>query len=189
MDRAPDGQAVSACLTLAVDCEDRAATTVEGPACGITRRSGSDGGVTVGALTTLSELASHPIIVRDYAALSQAVELAATPQLRNMATSGGNLQRPHCLYYRNNLFSSWLKGGDTIQQARVVMSGVSTVPWRAHVVEAVLVGQQPSDSLFARAGDAAVREAQPLEHNAYEVPLDRNLIIRAPADLAQQCPH
>ena len=42
----------------------------------------------------------------------------ATPQLRNVATLGGNLlQRPRCWYYRNALFHCSLKGGDT-RQAR-----------------------------------------------------------------------
>jgi xanthine dehydrogenase YagS FAD-binding subunit len=71
-------------------------------------------GVTIGALTSLSELETHPLIRERYTALSEAAAIAATPQLRNMATIGGNLlQRPRCWYYRNPLFNCWLKGGDT----------------------------------------------------------------------------
>ena len=44
------------------------------------------------------------------------MRLAATPQLRNMATIGGNLlQRPRCWYYRSSLFHCWLKGGTECQ--------------------------------------------------------------------------
>jgi len=71
-------------------------------------------GVTIGALTSLSELETHPLIRERYTALAEAAAIAATPQLRNMATIGGNLlQRPRCWYYRNPLFHCWLKGGDT----------------------------------------------------------------------------
>ncbi len=71
-------------------------------------------GVRIGALTTLTELETNPLIRERYTALSAAAAIAATPQLRNMATIGGNLlQRPRCWYYRNPLFHCWLKGGDT----------------------------------------------------------------------------
>jgi xanthine dehydrogenase YagS FAD-binding subunit len=71
-------------------------------------------GLRIGALTTLTELETHPLIHERYPALAEAAAIAATPQLRNMATIGGNLlQRPRCWYYRNSLFHCWLKGGDT----------------------------------------------------------------------------
>jgi xanthine dehydrogenase YagS FAD-binding subunit len=70
-------------------------------------------GLTLGALTTLSDIETHPIIQRRYPLLAQAAAVAATPQLRNMATLGGNLlQRPRCWYFRNRLLPCWLKGGD-----------------------------------------------------------------------------
>ncbi|HET7094444.1 MAG TPA: FAD binding domain-containing protein, partial [Thermomicrobiales bacterium] len=47
-----------------------------------------------------------------YPVLREAIALAATPQLRNMATIGGNLlQRPRCWYFRNPHIACWLKGG------------------------------------------------------------------------------
>ena len=71
-----------------------------------------DGGLRVGALATLGQIEDHPLIVQPYRALAEAAALAATPQLRNMATIGGNLlQRPRCWYYRNPHVSCWLKGG------------------------------------------------------------------------------
>lgn len=72
-----------------------------------------DGGVVIGALTTLSEIERHAGLRVRFPALVSAVSQAATPQLRNMATIGGNLlQRPRCWYYRSSLFHCWLKGGD-----------------------------------------------------------------------------
>jgi xanthine dehydrogenase YagS FAD-binding subunit len=69
-------------------------------------------GVTLGALTRLSDIETHPAIVQRYTALAQAAAAAATPQLRNMATIGGNLlQRPRCWYFRNAQVPCWLKGG------------------------------------------------------------------------------
>jgi xanthine dehydrogenase YagS FAD-binding subunit len=70
-------------------------------------------GLTLGALATLAEIETHPLIGERYPALSEAAALAATPQLRNMATIGGNLlQRPRCWYFRSPHFRCWLKGGD-----------------------------------------------------------------------------
>ncbi len=71
-------------------------------------------GMTIGALATLAQIESHPDIVGSYAALAGAASQAATPQLRNMATIGGNvLQRPRCWYFRDPQISCWLKGGDS----------------------------------------------------------------------------
>src|SRR5262245_40946455 len=47
--------------------------------------------IRIGALTTLAELAASDMIRRDYRALAQVCELAASPQIRNVATIGGNL--------------------------------------------------------------------------------------------------
>lgn len=72
----------------------------------------NEGGLQLGALTTLSEIENDPLIAEHLPLLAEAAGLAATPQLRNMATIGGNLlQRPRCWYFRNDLFTCWLKGG------------------------------------------------------------------------------
>jgi xanthine dehydrogenase YagS FAD-binding subunit len=58
-------------------------------------------GLRIGALTTLGDLADHVNVVKDYPALADALNDAASPQIRNMATLGGNLcQRPRCWYFR-----------------------------------------------------------------------------------------
>jgi len=61
-------------------------------------------GLRIGALTTLGELAHDENVKKSYPALSEALFEAASPQIRNMATVGGNLcQRPRCWYFRNGL--------------------------------------------------------------------------------------
>ena len=70
------------------------------------------GGLRIGALATLTEIAAHPGIQKDYPALAQAAASAASPQLRNQGTLGGNLcQRPRCWYFRGD-FHCARKGGD-----------------------------------------------------------------------------
>jgi xanthine dehydrogenase YagS FAD-binding subunit len=60
------------------------------------------GGLVIGALARNADVAHHPTVQRDYAVLSQALLSGASPQLRNMATTGGNLlQRTRCVYFRD----------------------------------------------------------------------------------------
>ncbi|HEX6478160.1 MAG TPA: xanthine dehydrogenase family protein subunit M [Ktedonobacteraceae bacterium] len=59
-------------------------------------------GVRIGALVHNSALAYHPLIVARYPMVSQALLAGASPQLRNMATVGGNImQRTRCVYFRD----------------------------------------------------------------------------------------
>lgn len=61
-----------------------------------------DGGLKIGAMVRNSDLAYHPTVQRDYAVLSQAILSGASAQLRNMATTAGNLlQRTRCPYFRD----------------------------------------------------------------------------------------
>src|SRR5919108_496902 len=61
-----------------------------------------DGGLKIGATVRNSDLAHHPTVERDYAVLSQAILAGASAQLRNMATTAGNLlQRTRCMYFRD----------------------------------------------------------------------------------------
>lgn len=256
-------------------------------------------GLTIGALTTLTEIERDPLVQARYPLLSEAAGLAATPQLRNMATVGGNLlQRPRCWYFRSPQVRCWLKGGDEcqardgenqqhalfdvspcvavhpsdlasalvaadaavvvrgpggeravrladlfeppaegrrtettladgelilslrlpplpegsrssylkamdrkvwafalvgvaavlrlggasgrrIEEARLVLSGVAPVPWRARAAEALLVGAEAGEELFVQAAAAALANARPLEHNGYKLPLADALIRRA----------
>lgn len=61
-----------------------------------------DGGLKIGATARNSDVAWHPVVKRDYAVLSQAIASGASTQLRNMATTAGNLlQRTRCVYFRD----------------------------------------------------------------------------------------
>lgn len=61
-----------------------------------------EGGLRIGAMARNTELANHPVVVRRYPVLSQAILSGASPQLRNMATTAGNLlQRTRCPYFRD----------------------------------------------------------------------------------------
>ena len=253
-------------------------------------------GLEIGALTTLAEIEQHPVIAKGYSALAQAAAQAASPQIRNLATIGGNLlQRPRCWYYRNARVDCWLKGGTDcpardgenrhhaimgggpcyavhpsdlaaallafdaalwvhgrggertieladffalpvparrtesllspdelvlglrlpphpeetrscylkamdrktwafaltglacvlrlsghkIAHARIVLSGVAPIPWRAEAAERELEGAMASADRFAAAAAAAVQEAAPLRHNGYKVPLTKALVRQA----------
>ncbi|RYZ97016.1 MAG: xanthine dehydrogenase family protein subunit M, partial [Proteobacteria bacterium] len=60
----------------------------------------ADGGLSIGALVSNAALAEHPAILARYPLVSQALLAGASPQLRNMATVGGNLlQRTRCYYF------------------------------------------------------------------------------------------
>ena len=62
-------------------------------------------GLRIGALERMSDVGEHPLVVQNYPAVSQSLLLAASAQLRNMASIGGNvLQRTRCPYFRDTAF-------------------------------------------------------------------------------------
>lgn len=261
--------------------------------------STADGGVSIGALAKNTDTANHQLIRTNYPLLTKAILAGASPQIRNMATNGGNLmQRPRCTYFYDvsmpcnkrqagsgcgainglNKYSAifgWsdscvavnpsdmsvalaaldavvkvreangkirsikfadfhrlplnqpqtettLKNGElivaielpkprfasnyqylklrdrasyafalvsvaaayelksgTIADARIALGGVAHKPWRAVAAEAFLKGKRPTDENFAKASELAVKDAKPLNGNAYKVKLARNGIKRA----------
>ncbi len=254
-------------------------------------------GVEIGAMTTLTEVGSHPLIKKDYGLLADAVELVASPQIRNQGTLGGNVsQDTRCWYYRGgwpcyraggntcyadtpvgrnrehaifgadrcvavhpsdsapalialdakfvirnskgervvdaedyfigpdvdithlnilhpgdlltairipaswagakfyfekvrdrnvwdfplmNVASAMALSGDTIQRIRIAVSAVAPRPMRLKAVEAAVVGKPANAATGEMAGNLAVQGAQPLQFNAYKIPLMRNLVKRA----------
>ena len=71
----------------------------------------ADGGLRIGALTTISEIAQSRLVSGKYPGLAQGASEVASPQLRNQGTLGGNLcQKPRCWYYRGE-FDCLRKGG------------------------------------------------------------------------------
>lgn len=256
-------------------------------------RMTKDGGLRIGALTTLTEVANNKTIQERYPALAKAALEVASPQLRNQGTIGGNIcQKPRCWYYRGefhclrkggdkcyayngeNQFHSIFGGGgiccvvhpsDTapvlvayeaiaavvgprgtkrvplgklfvlpredvrketvlrpneivteillppptkglrssyrkvrarqswdfalagvalalqfndgrVEKARVVLSGAAPIPWRSKEVEDAITGKRLDANTVAHAAEAAVKNAEPLEHNAYKIPLFRSII-------------
>jgi xanthine dehydrogenase YagS FAD-binding subunit len=82
-------------------------------AAGLDGMAVEDGGIVIGATTTLAELATSAL-VRPYTAVAVAAGSAASQPLRNQGTVGGNLcQHTRCWYYRGVEWTCWLGGGDT----------------------------------------------------------------------------
>jgi xanthine dehydrogenase YagS FAD-binding subunit len=256
------------------------------------------GGLRIGALVRMAEAAAHPAVHVAYPVVSQALELSASAQLRNMATIGGNImQRTRCTYFRDvtadcnkrepgsgcaalggfnrahailgtsehcvathpsdvavafaaleatvhllgpdgrersvafadfllqpgstpdreqavrqgelitavevpayprPLKSGYLKvrdrqsyefaltsaavalhiRGGVIRAAKVAAGGVGTVPWKLPTVERLLIGERPSDRLWAKAAARAAEGAHPLEHNRFKVELLKRTVER-----------
>src|ERR1700742_3493710 len=116
-----------------------------------------DGGVRIGALVKNSDLAYHPLIQKKYPVLSEALLSGASPQLRNMASTGGNLmQRTRCPYFYNTDFAC---------NKRVPGSGCSAISGynRMNAVlgtSAQCIATLPSDMCVALAALGAVIEVQ-----------------------------
>ena len=71
-----------------------------------------DGGLEIGALTTLTAVVQHPVVKAKFGILSQAAELVASPQIRNQGTLGGNIsQDTRCWYYRSG-WTCYRAGGN-----------------------------------------------------------------------------
>ena len=255
-------------------------------------RETGDGGLRIGALTTLTEVSENGKIRERYPLLARGAFEAASPQLRHQGTIGGNIcQKPRCWYYRGE-FHCLRKGGshcyalggenqfhcifgghscyivhpsDTapalvaldakvriagpkgmrtialekfhvspaanpqretvleqkeivaeillpapskglrtsyrkvrarnswdfaiagialalrfqegrVTGARAVLSGAAPVPWRAREIERVIAGSRLDPETIGKAIDAEMKNAQPLEHNGYKVPLFRGMI-------------
>src|SRR6266536_3540235 len=213
---------------------------------------------TIGATTTLSEIAEHQDLQGKFPLLTNAVLSIASPLIRNFGTLGGNInQRPRCWFFRGENFNCYKKGGDfcfavtgpagdravpfdsyfigpredvlrenvlkpdeimldvsipnpapgtkmgwtklkdrqvydfaivsvataftlqggTWQDGRIVLGGVSPVPYRAKVVEDALKGKDVKSTIKQAA--AALRTvARPMSLNGYKVDLALGLIER-----------
>jgi xanthine dehydrogenase YagS FAD-binding subunit len=142
-----------------------------------------DGTLRLGTLVTLAKVASHPEILAGWPALASACGEAASPQIRNVATIGGNvLQRPRCWYYRLESYKCIKKGGDVCyaiagkNRYNVIFGGgpaypphasSAAVPFVAYGAAFVLEGPGgsrtvPADEFFA------LPEADPERDNVLE---------------------
>ncbi|RZA28366.1 MAG: xanthine dehydrogenase family protein subunit M, partial [Proteobacteria bacterium] len=118
----------------------------------------SDGRTRIGAMVTNTGLANHPRIKSDYAVLSQALLSGATTQLRNKATTAGNvMQRVRCNYFRD---------GVSACNKRTPGSGCAAIGGHNRSVHAVLgtsdqcIATHPSDMCVAMAAIGATVQVQ-----------------------------
>ncbi|XIA64635.1 FAD binding domain-containing protein [Bradyrhizobium sp. TZ2] len=73
---------------------------------------GADGSLRIGAFTTIAAIAADPMVGAAYPGIAASAQRLATPQIRHLATLGGNLaQRSRCWYYRNPHIACLKKGG------------------------------------------------------------------------------
>jgi xanthine dehydrogenase YagS FAD-binding subunit len=256
-----------------------------------------DGGLEIGAMTTLTEVVRHPVVRERYGILLEAAEAAASPQIRNQGTIGGNVsQDTRCWYYRSgwdcyraggnicyadtpsainrehaildadrcvavspsdtapalialeasmvvqtsdgervvpaedyfigpgtdirrmtilrpgdlltairlpaawagsqfyfekvrdrnvwdfalvSVASALVTSGGSIERLRLAVNGVAPRPLRLPAVEDAVRGRPRTEETATMAGNLAIEGARPLQHNAYKVPLLRNLVKRA----------
>jgi xanthine dehydrogenase YagS FAD-binding subunit len=75
--------------------------------------------------------------------------------------------------------SAMVLNGPTIERMRLVVNGVAARPLRLAAVEQLAAGKPRNEATAVEAGQLAIEGAQPLHHNAYKVPLMRNLVKRA----------
>src|SRR5207237_1319180 len=140
-----------------------------------------DGGIRIGAMVRNSDCANHPLVRDRYPLLSQAFLAGASPQLRNMASVGGNLlQRTRCYYFYDTAFAACNK--------RAPGSGCAALEGfnRIHAILGAspqCIATHPSDMAVALAAlDAVVRVRGPKGERA--IPLGE--FHRLPGDTPQR---
>ncbi|KAA6462852.1 xanthine dehydrogenase family protein subunit M [Acidobacteria bacterium AB60] len=136
-----------------------------------------DGGVRIGAAISNTEMANHPLIRERYPLLSKALLSGASPQLRNMATAGGNLmQRTRCYYFMDTAFPACNKRNPGSGCA--ALEGVN----RIHAIFGAsnsCIAVHPSDMCVALAAlDAVIQVRGPKESRAIPI----NDFHRLPGD-------
>ncbi len=72
-----------------------------------------------------------------------------------------------------------LDNSRTVKDARIVLGGVAPIPWRVPKAEQFVIGKNLKPDVLAEAAKIALADAQPLEKNAYKVPLAQTLVRRA----------
>jgi xanthine dehydrogenase YagS FAD-binding subunit len=101
-----------------------------------------NGGLEIGAMTTLTEVVRHPVVKEKFSLLANGAELAASPQIRNQGTIGGNVsQDTRCWYYRGG-WKCYRAGGN------VCFADTPTAVNREHAIFGAdrCVAVNPSDS-------------------------------------------
>ncbi|HVR43102.1 MAG TPA: FAD binding domain-containing protein [Thermoanaerobaculia bacterium] len=146
---------------------------------GLDRIESDRDGLRLGPLATLARIGDSAEVRSRWRALAQAADKAATPQIRNMATVGGNLlQRPRCWYFRSEAFDCLRKGGDHCPAiagenqyhaifdndlCAIVHPSAAAVPLIAYGAVLEIAGsrgsrQTPLESFFVHPRDQVTRE-------------------------------
>jgi xanthine dehydrogenase YagS FAD-binding subunit len=126
-------------------------------------------GLRIGAMERMSVMGEHPLVVQAFPAVSQSLLLAASPQLRNMASIGGNiLQRTRCGYFRDAAFPC---------NKRVPGSGCPALTGDNHnlailgVSDSCIANSYPGDLSVALAAFDAVLTLENVKGKQRRVPL------------------
>src|SRR5438105_1371963 len=128
-------------------------------------------GIRLGALARMADAAEHDTIRRDYPVIAQSLKLAASQQLRNMASLGGNvLQRTRCTYFRDLSYAACNKR--TPGSGCAAMEGFNRP-------EAALRGNELSEKNLQAAAQAAFAGARTSPHNSFKIALGKQTLIRA----------
>ncbi len=121
------------------------------------------GDLRLGATVKLSEVAEHPAIRAKFTAIAEAAGEAATPQIRNLGTVGGNiLQRPRCWYFRNPDVNCLKKGGDTcysiggLNRYHAILGGGPSFIVHPSNLAPALIAMRASATIVGPAGQRSV---------------------------------
>src|SRR5882757_9060262 len=121
------------------------------------------GELRLGATAKLSEVAEHSEVRGKFAAIAQAAGEAATPQIRNLGTVGGNiLQRPRCWYFRNPDVNCLKKGGDTcysiggLNRYHAILGGGPSFIVHPSNLAPALIAMRASATIVGPAGQRSV---------------------------------
>src|SRR5712672_3843560 len=158
-----------------------------------------NGGLEIGAMTTLTEVVRHPVVREKYSILMEAAELVASPQIRNQGTLGGNIsQDTRCWYYRSG-WSCYRAGGnicyaDTptainrehaiIDQDRCVAVNPSDTAPALIALDAELVIRSTAGERVVKAEEYFVGPAIDIQHMTALRPGELLTTIRIPATWA-----
>jgi xanthine dehydrogenase YagS FAD-binding subunit len=158
-----------------------------------------DGGIEIGALTTLTEVENHPLIRERYGLLATAASRVASPQIRNVGTLGGNLcQDTRCWYYRygvdcyraggNSCYADSLQGQNRehclFGASRCVAVSPSDTAPALVVLDARMVVRNAGGEREVPAGDFFIGPDIDIERMTILEPGDLLTAVRIPADWA-----
>ncbi len=149
--------------------------------------AGKGGGLRIGAITTLDEMATSPALRTAYPALQAAILGITSPQIRNMGTAGGDLcQRPRCWYFRNGYGLLAMKDGTSLvskgaNKYHAIFGGGPAYFVSASSLGPPLIALNASVTIMSPTGKRTVEVAKfftsPKDENAREVDLQPNEIL------------